>query len=244
MGKLEGKVAVITGGSSGMALASAKRFVEEGAYVFITGRRQKELDEAVKLIGRNVTGVRGDASNLDDLDRLFDTVRRVKSRIDILYASAGWGEALALGEITEKHFDTIFGLNVRGTLFTVQKALPLFNDGGSIFMTGSVASLKGFPGFGVYSASKAALRAFAHTWLNELKGRNIRVNVLHPGPIATPMQDQVLDEAGKKMFETLIPRGTMGRPEEIASAALFLASDDSSFVNGVELNVDGGMSAI
>jgi NAD(P)-dependent dehydrogenase (short-subunit alcohol dehydrogenase family) len=244
MGKLEGKVAVVTGGSSGMALESAKRFVEEGAYVFITGRRQKQLDEAVKLIGRNVTGVRGDASNLDDLDRLFDTVKREKGKIDILYASAGWGEALSLGEITEQHFDTIFDLNVRGTLFTVQKALPLFNDGGSIFMTGSVASLKGFPGYGVYSASKAALHSFARTWLNELRDRNIRVNVLHPGPIATAMQDQVLDEAGKKMFESLIPRGKMGRPEEIASAALFLASDDSSFVNGVELNVDGGMSAI
>jgi NAD(P)-dependent dehydrogenase (short-subunit alcohol dehydrogenase family) len=244
MGKLEGKVAVITGGSSGMALASAKRFVEEGAYVFITGRRQKALDEAVKLIGRNVTGVRGDASNLDDLDRLFDTVKREKGKIDVLFASAGTGEAVKLGEITEQHFDAAFGLNVRGTLFAVQKALPLFNNGGSIFMTGSVASLKGFPGFSVYSASKAALHSFARTWLNELKGRNIRVNVLHPGPIATPMQDQVLDEAGKKMFESLIPRGTMGRPEEIASAALFLASDDSSFVNGVELNVDGGMSAI
>jgi NAD(P)-dependent dehydrogenase (short-subunit alcohol dehydrogenase family) len=244
MGKLEGKVAVITGGSSGMALASARRFVEEGAYVFITGRRQKVLDEAVKLIGRNVTGVRGDASNLDDLDHLFDTVKREKGRIDILYASAGWGEATHLGEITEQHFDTIFDLNVRGTLFAVQKSLPLFNDGGSIFMTGSVASLKGFPGYGVYSASKAALHSFARTWLNELKSRNIRVNVLHPGPIATAMQDQVLTEEAKQMFESLIPRGKMGRPEEIASAALFLASDDSSFVNGVELNVDGGMSAI
>src|SRR5215469_8188877 len=151
MGKLEGKVAVITGGSSGMALASAKRFVEEGAYVFITGRRQKALDEAVKLIGRNVTGVRGDASNLDDLDRLFDTVKREKGRIDILFASAGWGEALPLGEVSEQHFDAIFGLNARGTLFTVQKALPLFNDGGSIIMTGSVASLKGFPGYSVYA---------------------------------------------------------------------------------------------
>jgi NAD(P)-dependent dehydrogenase (short-subunit alcohol dehydrogenase family) len=149
-----------------------------------------------------------------------------------------------LGEITEQHFDTIFGLNTRGTLFTVQKALPLFNDGGSIFMTGSVASVKGFPGFSVYSASKAALHALARAWLNELKGRNIRVNVLHPGPIATPMQDQVLDEAAKRMFESAIPRGTMGRPEEIAAAALFLASDDSSFVNGVELAVDGGLSAI
>ena len=244
MGKLEGKVAVITGGSSGMALASARRFVEEGAYVFITGRRQKVLDEAVKLIGRNVTGVRGDASNLDNLDHLFDTVKREKGRIDILYASAGWGEATHLGEITEQHFDTIFDLNVRGTLFAVQKALPLFNVGGSIFMTGSVASLKGFPGYGVYSASKAALHSFARTWLNELKSRNIRVNVLHPGPIATAMQDQVLTEEAKQMFESLIPRGKMGRPEEIASAALFLASDDSSFVNGVELNVDGGMSAI
>jgi NAD(P)-dependent dehydrogenase (short-subunit alcohol dehydrogenase family) len=244
MGKLEGKVAVITGGSSGMALASAKRFVEEGAYVFITGRRQEQLDQAVKLIGRNVTGVRGDAANLNDLDRLFDTVKREKGKIDILYASAGWGEAVPLGEITEQHFDKIFDLNTRGTLFTVQKALPLLNDRGSIFMTGSVASIKGFPGFGVYAASKAALRSFARTWLNELKGRNIRVNVLGPGPIATPMQDEAITPEAKKMFESLIPRGTMGRPEEIAGAALFLASDDSSFVNGLELNVDGGFSAI
>ncbi|HEY4439402.1 MAG TPA: SDR family oxidoreductase [Candidatus Elarobacter sp.] len=244
MGKLEGKVAVITGGSSGMALASAKRFVEEGAYVFITGRRQETLDEAVKLIGRNVTAVRGDASNLDDLDRLFDTVKREKGTIDVLFASAGGGEALNLGEITEEHFDAAFGLNTRGTLFTVQKALPLFNDGGSIFMTGSVASVKGFPGFSVYSASKAALRAFARAWLNELKGRNIRVNVLSPGPIATPTQDQVLDEEAKRMFESAIPRGKMGRTEEIATVALFLASGDSSFVNGVELSVDGGLSAI
>ncbi|GLK47173.1 oxidoreductase [Brevundimonas intermedia] len=244
MGKLEGKVAVVTGATSGMALASAKRFVEEGAYVFITGRRQDALDDAVKAIGRNVTGVRGDAANLDDLDRLFETVKREKGRIDVLYASAGWGEAAPLGEITEQHFDTIFGLNARGTLFTVQKALPLFNDGGSIFMTGSVASIKGFPGYSVYAASKAALHALARGWLNELKARNIRVNVLHPGPIATPMQDQVLTPEAKQMFESLIPRGTMGRPEEIAAAALFLASDDSSFVNGVELAVDGGFSAI
>ena len=169
MGKLEGKVAVITGGSSGMALASAKRFVEEGAYVFITGRRQEQLDEAVKLIGRNVTGVRGDAANLDDLDRLFDTVKREKGKIDVLFASAGFGKALPLGEITEEHFDTTFDSNVRGTLFTVQKALPLLNDGGSIIMTGSVASVKGFPGFGVYAASKAALRSFARTWLTEIR---------------------------------------------------------------------------
>ena len=163
MGKLEGKVAVITGGSSGLALESAKRFVEEGAYVFIVGRRQEALDEAVKLIGRNVTGVRGDVSNLDDLDRLFDTVKREKGKIDVLFASAGKGEAAKLGEITEQHFDAGFGLIVRGTLFTVQKALPLLNDGASIIMTGSVASVKGFPGFGVYAASKAALRSFART---------------------------------------------------------------------------------
>ena len=243
MGKLEGKVAVVTGGSSGMALASAKRFVEEGAYVFITGRRQEQLDEAVKLIGRNATGVRGDAANLDDLDRLFDTVKREKGKIDVLFASAGRGEALPLGEITEQHFDATFGLNTRGTLFTVQRALPLFNDGGSIFMTGSVASVKGFPGFGVYAASKAALRSFARTWLNELKGRHIRVNVLSPGQVDTP-DSQRLDKETREMFESLIPRGKMARPEEIAAVALFLASDDSSFVNGVELSVDGGLSAI
>ncbi|MEP9353995.1 SDR family oxidoreductase [Xanthobacter sp. KR7-65] len=244
MGKLEGKVAVITGGSSGMALASAIRFVEEGAYVFITGRRQETLDEAVSLIGRNVTGVRGDASNLEDLDRLFDTVKREKGSIDVLYASAGTGEARPLGEITEQHFDTAFNLNARGTLFTVQKALPLFNYGGSIFMTGSIASIKGFPGFSVYAASKATLLAFARGWLNELKGRNIRVNVLSPGQIATPIQEQIFDEETKRYFESLVPRGKMGRVEEIAAVALFLASDDSSFVNGVELYVDGGTSAI
>jgi NAD(P)-dependent dehydrogenase (short-subunit alcohol dehydrogenase family) len=243
MGKLDGKVAVITGGSSGMALASAERFVEEGAYVFMTGRRQEALDEAVRLIGRNVTGVRGDAANLDDLDRLFETVKREKGKIDVLFASAGRGEAAKLGEITEQHFDAAFGLNVRGTLFAVQKALPLFNDGGSILMTGSVASVKGFPGFGVYAASKAALRSFARTWLNELKGRNIRVNVLSPGQIDTP-DSQRIDKETRQLFESLIPRGKMGRPEEIATVALFLASDDSSFVNGVELSVDGGMSAI
>jgi len=243
MGKLEGKVAVITGGSSGLALASAKRFVEEGAYVFITGRRQEALDEAIKLIGRNVTGVRGDAASLDDLDHLFDTVKREKGKIDILFASAGKGEPAVLGKITEQHFDKEFGLIVRGTLFTAQKALPLINDGGSIILTGSVASVKGFPGFGVYAASKAALRSFARTWLNELKGRKIRVNVLSPGQVDTP-DSQRLDKATREMFESLIPRGKMGRPEEIAAAALFLASDDSSYVNGVDLAVDGGFSAI
>jgi NAD(P)-dependent dehydrogenase (short-subunit alcohol dehydrogenase family) len=243
MGKLKGKVAVITGGSSGLALESAKRFVEEGAYVFIVGRRQEALDEAVKQIGRNVTGVRGDVSNLDDLDRLFETVKREKGKIDVLFASAGKGEAAKLGEITEQHFDAGFDLIVRGTLFTVQKALPLINDGGSIIMTGSVASLKGFIGFGVYAAAKAALRSFARTWVNELKGRQIRVNVLSPGQVDTP-DSQRIDKETREMFESLIPRGKMGRPEEIAAAALFLASDESSYVNGVDLAVDGGFSAI
>lgn len=245
MGKLDGKVAVITGGSSGMALATAQLFVEEGAYVFITGRRQETLDKAVKMIGRNVTGVQGDAANLDDLDRLFDTVKREKGSIDVLFASAGMGgEARKLGDITEKDFDSLFGLNTRGTLFTVQKALPLFNDGGSIFMTGSIASVKGWPNYSVYSASKAALRSFARTWLNELKDRNIRVNVLSPGQIQTPIQEQMFDAETIKQFESLIPRGKMGRPEEIATVALFLASSDSSFVNGVELFVDGGTAQI
>jgi NAD(P)-dependent dehydrogenase (short-subunit alcohol dehydrogenase family) len=241
MGKLDGKVAVITGGTSGLALATAKRFVEEGAYVFIMGRRQEVLDDAVKLIGRNVTGVRGDASNLDDLDRLFATVKREKGNIDVLYASAGMGEPVALGDVTEQQFDATFGLNTRGTLFTVQKALPLFNDGGSILMTGSVASVKGYHSFSVYSASKAALRAFARGWLSELKGRNIRVNVLSPGPTDTSV---ALDEQTRRMFESHIPRGKLGRPEEIAAAAVFLASDESSFVNGVDLAVDGGLSAV
>ena len=244
MGKLDGKVAVITGGTSGMALAGAKLFVDEGAHVFISGRRQEALDDAVKLIGRNVTGVQGDAADLDDLDRLFDTVKREKGAIDVLWASAGTGEQRRLGEITEEHFDATFGLNARGTLFTVQKALPLFNDGGSIFMTGSNASVKGYPEWSVYAASKAVLQAYARVWLSELKDRRIRVNVLMPGQVATPKQEELFDEATKRQFESLIPRGEMGRPEEIATVALFLASDDSSYVNGMELAVDGGTAAI
>ena len=243
MKKLENKVAVITGGTSGMALATAKLFVEEGAYAFITGRDKARLDKAVKEVGRNVTGVLGDAANLDDVDRLYETVRKEKGKIDILFASAGRGELAAIGEVTEEHFDKIVGLNVRGTLFTVQKALPLFNDGGSIILNGSSASIKGFPGFGVYSASKAAIRSFARTWTVDLKARNIRVNVLSPGTIDTP----ILEPLGKEaidQFVSLIPRGTIGRPEEIATAALFLASSDSSFVTGVELFVDGGYAQI
>ena len=237
MGKLEGKTAVITAATSGMALATAKLFVEEGAYVFITGRRKEKLDEAVKLIGRDVTGVQGDAANLADLDRLYQTVSRERGKIDILFASAGLGELATLEQVTEEHFDKTFGLNVRGTLFTVQKALPLFNDNGSI------ASIKGFPAFGVYSASKAAVRSFARTWLVELKERRIRVNILSPGTIDTPILDPLGPEA-KERFKALIPRGEMGRPEEIATVALFLASNDSSFVNGVELFVDGGTAQI
>ncbi|OBH39875.1 SDR family NAD(P)-dependent oxidoreductase [Mycobacterium mantenii] len=244
MGKLDGKVAVITGATSGMALAGAKLFVDEGAHVFISGRRKDALDEAVRLIGRNATGVQGDSSILDDLDLLFDTVRRDAGAIDVLWASAGTGEARRLGDITEADFHDAFWLNARGTLFTVQKALPLFNDGGSIFMTGSNASLKGYPGWSVYAASKAVLPAYARVWVSELKDRKIRVNVLTPGAVITPLQEQVLTEEEKAQFESLIPRGGMGRPEEIASAALFLASDDSSYVNGMELVVDGGMSAI
>jgi NAD(P)-dependent dehydrogenase (short-subunit alcohol dehydrogenase family) len=243
MGKLDGKVAVITAATSGMALATAKLFVEEGAYVFITGRRQNTLDKAVQEIGRNVTGVQGDASVLADLDRLYDVVKRERGKIDILFASAGDSEFATLGNVTEEGFDRTFNLNVRGTLFTVQKALPLFNDGGAIIMNGSIAGHKGIPGFGAYSASKAAVRSFARTWLVELKDRNIRVNVLSPGTIDTPILDR-FDAATKEAFRKAIPRGVMGRPEEVATAALFLASSDSSFVNGVELCVDGGTSQI
>ncbi len=237
--KLKDKVAVITGGTSGMALATAKLFVEEGAYVFITGRDKERLDKAVKEVGKNVTGVQGDAASLKDLDRLYDTVKKEKGKIDILFASAGRGDFGPIGDVTEKHFDEIFDLNVRGTLFTVQKALPLFKDGGSIILNGSIAAVKGFPGLGVYNASKAAVRSFARTWTMDLKARNIRVNVLSPGTIDTPILDPFSQET-KDYFVSLIPMARMGRPEEIATVALFLASDDSSFVTGIDLHVDGG----
>jgi len=241
--RLANKTALITGGNSGIGLATAKLFVAEGAYVFITGRRKDKLDEAVKAIGRNVTGVQGDASNLADLDRLYETVKKQKGKIDVLFASAGRGELAKIGEVTEEHFDTTFDLNVRGTLFTVQKALPLFTDGGSIFLNGSIASIKGFPAFGVYAASKAAVRSFARTWLVDLKDRKIRVNILSPGTIDTPILDPLGPDA-KEFFKSQVPRGEIGRPEEIATVALFLASGDSSFVNGVELFVDGGTAQI
>jgi NAD(P)-dependent dehydrogenase (short-subunit alcohol dehydrogenase family) len=244
MGKLDGKVAVITAATSGMALATAKLFFEEGAYVFITGRRQKQLDDAVKSIGRNITGVQGDASNFADLDRLFETVKAEKSHIDILFASAGYGEFnVPIGSITEENYDKTFDTNVRGTIFTVQKALPLLRDGASVIMNGSIAGSKGLPGFSVYNASKAAVRSLARTWTSDLKDRKIRVNVLSPGPIETGVFDGVPQEV-KDGLVSLIPMGRMGRPEEIARAALFLASDDSSFITGIELFVDGGTAQI
>jgi NAD(P)-dependent dehydrogenase (short-subunit alcohol dehydrogenase family) len=244
VGKLDGKVAVITGGTSGMALAGAKLFVEEGAHVFISGRRKDALDEAVRLIGRNVTGVQGDSADLDDLDRLFETVKQEKGTLDVLWASAGTGEQGKLGEITEEHFDAAFSLNAKGTLFTVQKALPLFNDGGSIFMTGSNASLRGYPDWSVYAGSKAVLAAYARVWVSELRDRKIRVNVLTPGSVVTPKMEEVLPPELKAQFESVIPRREMGRAEEIATVALFLASDDSSYVNGLELVADGGATVI
>ncbi|HEV8058408.1 MAG TPA: glucose 1-dehydrogenase [Gemmataceae bacterium] len=242
MGKLQGKVAVITGGSTGIGLAAANLFVREGAYVFITGRRQKELDEAVKAIGRNVTGVQGDVADLADLDHLYQTVK-VKGRIDIVFANAGVAEFAPLASITEQHFDKLFNINVRGTLFTVQKALPLLNDGGSIILMGSVAGVKGTPAFGAYGASKAAVRSFARAWTVELKDRRIRTNVLSPGPIATPIISELPADALAKIVST-IPMGRMGEPEEVAKAALFLASNDSSFVTGIELFVDGGRAQV
>jgi NAD(P)-dependent dehydrogenase (short-subunit alcohol dehydrogenase family) len=249
MGKLDGKVAVITGGNSGMGLATAQRFAAEGAYVFITGRRQAELDSAVKLIGKNVTGVQGDVSNLSDLDRLYATVKEKKGKIDVLFANAGAGEYAALGSISEQHFDRTFAINVKGLLFSVQKALPLFEDGGSIILNASIASIKGMPAFSVYSASKAAVRSFARSWTADLKDRKIRVNTLSPGPIDTPIlsglasTEQELAQL-KANLAGQVPMGRMGTSDEIAKVALFLASDDSSFVTGIELFVDGGMAQI
>ncbi len=239
MGKLEGKVAVITGASSGIGLATARRFVAEGAYVFVTGRRQQELDAAVNLLGNNAIGVQGDVASLADLDRLVEVVKAGRGRVDVLVANAGVSGAALLGAVTGQQFDNIFGVNVKGTLFTVQKVLPLLTDGASIILIGSIASVKGFEGYCVYNASKAAVRSFARTWAAELKARRIRVNVLSPGPVETEVFDH-LPEGAKASFEAMVPRGTMGRPDEIAAVAVFLASDDSSFVNGVELFVDGG----
>jgi NAD(P)-dependent dehydrogenase (short-subunit alcohol dehydrogenase family) len=248
--RLAGKIALITGGSSGLGLATAKCFVAEGAYVFITGRRQPELDAAVKEIGRNVVAVRSDVSNPAELDRVFAAIKEQKGRLDILFANAGGGAFVPLEQVTEAHFDKYFGINVKGTLFTVQKALPLLTAGGSIVITGSMVSIKGFPAFGVYAASKAALRSFARTWSVDLKGRNIRVNVISPGTVVTPGYKTELgltDEqlvGFKAQAAATTPLGRTGTPEEIAKAVLFLASEDSSYVNGIELFVDGGAAQI
>ena len=242
--KLEGKVAVITGGSAGIGLATAKRFVEEGAFVFITGRRQAELDAAVKEIGPNATAVRADAANLGDLTRLFDTVRAAKGRIDVLYANAGIYEFTPFGTITEDAYDKMFDINVKGVLFTVQQAVPLMNDGGSIILTGSVAGSKGFEAATVYGATKAAIRSFARSWTSDLKARNIRVNVLSPGPVQTPGFDVFANDDVRNYMKSIVPLGRIGTAEEIAKAALFLASDDSSYVAGAELFVDGGSAAV
>jgi NAD(P)-dependent dehydrogenase (short-subunit alcohol dehydrogenase family) len=247
--KLEGRVAVITGGNSGIGLATARRFAAEGAHVFITGRRQAELDEAVRQIGKNVTGVQGDVSNLADLDRLFATVEQQKGRLDVLFANAGVGKFGPLGSITEEHFDQAFTINVKGLLFTVQKALPLFTDGGSIILNASIAASKGMEASSVYSATKAAVRSFARCWTTDLKHRQIRVNVISPGYIETPLFDKVglPPEQVQEILGGLVagvPMGRMGTPDEVANAAVFLASDDSSFITGIELFVDGGVAQI
>jgi NAD(P)-dependent dehydrogenase (short-subunit alcohol dehydrogenase family) len=242
MGRLQGKVAVITGGTTGIGLASAKLFVEEGAYVFIFGRRQPELDEAVRVIGSNVTGVQGDVAKLADLDRLYETIAR-KGRLDIVFANAGVAEFAALGSVSEELFDKLFDVNVKGALFTVQKALPLLNDGACIILTGSVGSIKGTPAFWVYGATKAAIRNFVRGWTLELKDRRIRSNVLSPGPTTTPLVDGQPPDAIARIASS-IPMGRMAHPDEIAKAALFLASDDSSFITGIELFADGGRGQV
>jgi NAD(P)-dependent dehydrogenase (short-subunit alcohol dehydrogenase family) len=249
MGRLEGKVAVVTGANSGIGLATARRFAREGARLFITGRRQSELDAAVREIGGNTTGVRGDVSNLADLDRLYDVVRQEAGFIDILLANAGGGEFMPLQDVTEKHYNSTFDTNVKGTLFTVQKALSLLRDGASVILTGSTAAVTGIPAFSVYSASKAAIRSFARGWILDLAPRHIRVNVLAPGSTSTPGWHALAtsEEQNREMQRLTIaatPLGRLGDPDEIASAALFLASDESSFVNGSELFVDGGSAQI
>jgi len=243
MGKLQGRVALVTGGTEGIGLAIAKLFVEEGAYLFITGRRQRELDEAVKTLGDNVAGIQGDVANMADLDRLYENIARAKGRIDVLVANAGVGEFAAFGKATEEHFDKLFDINVKGTFFTVQKALPLLVEGGSVILIGSVASVKGTSSFGVYGATKAALRSFARTWTTDLKERRVRTNVLSPGPIKTPLSGRQSPDAIARIVST-VPMGRMGEPDEIARAALFLASDDSSFVTGIELFADGGTGQV
>jgi NAD(P)-dependent dehydrogenase (short-subunit alcohol dehydrogenase family) len=249
MSGLHGKVAVVTGGTSGIGLAITQRFVKEGAHVFITGRRQSELDKAKALIGDGVTAVRGDATSITDLDRLFETVKADKGMLDILVANSGRVEPEEFGKVTEDNFDKTFDLNARATLFTAQKALPLMRQGGSIILVGSIAGYKGLNGYSTYSATKAAIRSYTRTWTQEFQDRGIRFNTLSPGPIDTPIMDGQADtkegaDAIRAAFASVIPLGRMGQPEEVAAAAYFLASDESSFVTGIDLAVDGGMAQI
>ncbi|HSS45517.1 MAG TPA: glucose 1-dehydrogenase [Thermoanaerobaculia bacterium] len=249
MSKLEGKIAVITGGNSGIGLATAQRFVAEGAYVFITGRSQSELDAAVNQIGKNVTAVQGDVSNLADLDRFYATVKQQKGRLDVLFANAGIGEFAPLGAITEEHFDKTFNINVKGLLFTVQKALPLLKDGGSVILNASIVSSTGWPAVSIYSASKAAVRSFARTFTTDLRDRKIRVNAVSPGVIPSPgyRRAGLTEEQIKQFVESRVDKIPLGRPgtlDEVAEAVTFLASDESSYITGIELVVDGGMTQV
>ena len=251
MGKLDGKIALITGASTGIGFATAQEFLAEGAgHVYITGRRKEELDEAVKKLGsKNVTAIQGDTSNLSDLDKLYSVIKKQSGRLDILFANAGGGEVGPIGTITEEAFDKTFNGNVKGVLFTVQKALPIFVDGGSIILNGSIASIKGNPGMSVYSATKAALRSFARCWTVDLKERKIRVNVISPGPIDTPgLRSLGKTEEEKQAFidgmKAITPMNRIGSPAEIAKPAVFLASDDSSYITGIELFVDGGVAQV
>ena len=249
MGKLESKIALVTGGNSGIGLATAKRFVNEGAYIFITGRRKPELDTAVKEIGGSLTAVQGDVSNLGDLDRLFGQIRQEKGKLDIVFANAGVARYAAFGKITEEFYDSIFNVNVKGLLFTVQKALPLLPDGASVILNASIVASKGLAANCVYSATKAAIRSFARTWTTDLKDRRIRVNAVSPGSIDTPGLSDLLAsaETGRErlnMISDAVPLGRLGTPDEIAKAVVFLASDDSSYVTGTELFVDGGFAQV
>ena len=243
-GKLAGKVALVTGGSAGIGLGIAKRFAHEGAEVFITGRRQSELDKAVAAIGGNAAALQGDISNLVDLDRIYATIKAQAGRIDVLAANAGVYEFGTFGEITEDHFDKTFNTNVRGLLFAVQKALPLLTRGSSVILTGSIASIKGFPSLSVYSASKAAVRSFARSWIVDLKGRDIRINVLSPGTTATPGLSHLMTDEDKTSVIATVPLGRLGTPDDLGQAAVFLASDDSAYITGIELFVDGGAAQI
>jgi NAD(P)-dependent dehydrogenase (short-subunit alcohol dehydrogenase family) len=240
--KLENKIAVITGGSAGIGLGAAKRFAQEGAWVFITGRRQSELDKAVATIEGNVIAIQGDASNLTDIDRIYETVKTQAGRIDVLFVNAGFYEFGKFGQIAEEHFDKTFNTNVRGLLFAVQKALPLLSHGSSVILNGSIASIKGFEAFSVYNATKAAVRSFARSWINDLKGSGIRINVLSPGHIETPGLSVLMNDEQKAGAVANVPLGRLGTPDDMGKVAVFLASDDSGYVNGVELFADGGVA--